>query len=301
MPGLPNFESLCDSAVEGVPARRHENESLAKQGVMQYYCEKELAQEDKEQNESLTKAKQIVEIDDQEIIFQKVEGKLQVKPVTKQLTLALGGAKNDHSAESKAKKLQGLYDECLEKRKKLSGDFKKHLVKLEELLNVFEKENATSPSAPVAAMHAELKSLKESLDGKEESFVNRASTYPEKAADPVGQDVLRKLEKLKKELDAAVKSLFHLLRHILDKACKGFNPKDSWNYRDETLAFVVQSLWFKGAGKSTSPGIRAFKFFLKWMNANPFLSLHEASSGSKSLQYVAMTVDDLENSQRAAN
>ena len=77
---------------------------------------------------------------------------------------------------------------------------------------------------------------------------------------------------------------FHLLQHILDKACKGFNPKDSWNYRDETFAYEVQSLWFKGAGKATSPGMRAFEFFLKWMNATPFLSLYEASSGSKSLQ-----------------
>eukprot|EP00434_Breviolum_minutum_P035293 symbB.v1.2.031233.t1/scaffold3530.1/size57246/2 len=69
---------------------------------------------------------------------------------------------------------------------------------------------------------------------------------------------------------------FHLLQHILDKACKGFNPKDSWNYRDETFAYEVQSLWFKGAGKATSPGMRAFEFFLKWMNATPFLSLYEA-------------------------
>ena len=50
------------------------------------------------------------------------------------------------------------------------------------------------------------------------------------------------------------------------------------------LPIEVQSLWFKGAGKATSPGMRAFEFFLKWMNATPFLSLYEASSGSKSLQ-----------------
>ena len=203
-PCLENFESLCDSAVEGMPARRHENEGLAKQGVMQYYCEKEMAQEEKEQNESLTKAKQAVEIDDQEI-FQQVEDKLQVKPVTKQLTL--GGGKPENSAESKAKKLQSQYDECLDKCKKLNGDFQKNLEKLEELLKVFEKENATKPSAAGAAMHAELQSLKESLDGKDESFVNRVQTYPEKAADPVGQDDLKKLEDLKKELDAQVKSL----------------------------------------------------------------------------------------------
>ena len=77
---------------------------------------------------------------------------------------------------------------------------------------------------------------------------------------------------------------FHLLQHILDKACKGYNPKDSWNYRDETFAYDVQSLWFKGSGKTCSPGMRANDFFLKWMNATPFLSLYEASSGSKSLQ-----------------
>jgi len=145
-----------------------------------------------------------VEIDDQEI-FQKVEDKLQVKPVTKQLTL--GGGKPENSAESKAKKLQSQYDECLEKCTKLTGEFQKSLEKLEVLLDVFEKENESNPSASGTAMHEELKSLKESLDGKDESFVSRVSTYAEKAADPVGQDDLKKLEDLKKELDAQVKSL----------------------------------------------------------------------------------------------
>ena len=37
--------------------------------------------------------------------------------------------------------------------------------------------------------------------------MNRILAYPEKAADPVGQDDLKKLEDLKKELEKEVKSL----------------------------------------------------------------------------------------------
>ena len=166
-PVLPGFESLCDSAVEGLPSRRHENEGLARQGVMQYYFEKELAQEEKEQNESLTKAKQTAEQLDTEV-FQQVEDKLQVKPGTKQLTL--GGTKPENSAETKAKKLQGLYTECLEKCKKLDIDFNKSLEMLEELLTVFEQENARKSSASLTAMHEELKSLEKSLDGKKKAL-----------------------------------------------------------------------------------------------------------------------------------
>ena len=201
-PVLPGFESLCDSAVEGLPSRKRENEGLAKQGVMQYYFEKELAQEEKKQNESLTKAKQTVEQLDPQV-FQQAEDKLQVRPGTKQLTV--GGPKPDNSAETKAKKLQGLYNECLEKCKELDIDFNKSLDRLEELLTVFEQENARKSSAPWTAMHEELKSLEKSLDANKESFVNRILAYPEKAADPVSQDDLKKLEDLKKELDAGEK------------------------------------------------------------------------------------------------
>lgn len=66
---------------------------------------------------------------------------------------------------------------------------------------------------------------------------------------------------------------FHLLQHLLDEASNGWNPKDSWNYRDETFAFTVQSLWFRRAGRKSAPGIECEKFFLRWSNCTQPLTL----------------------------
>ena len=39
-----------------------------------------------------------------------------------------------------------------------------------------------------------------------------------------------------------VRPKFHLLQHMLDKACRGCNPKDEWAYKDETLGFFTLNL-----------------------------------------------------------
>lgn len=66
------------------------------------------------------------------------------------------------------------------------------------------------------------------------------------------------------------KPKFHLTSHILDLVSLWHNPKDSWNYRDETFAGCMQKLSFRRGGKF-EPGMAAEKLLLRWMADIPFL------------------------------
>ena len=77
------------------------------------------------------------------------------------------------------------------------------------------------------------------------------------------------------------KPKLHLLGHLLDEARKGHNPKDSWNYRDETVGFQFQKLFYKRGGQP-SPGHQAEKVLLKWAHEEPFPSLKKALQSSSS-------------------
>ena len=59
------------------------------------------------------------------------------------------------------------------------------------------------------------------------------------------------------------KPKLHLLGHILGEAREGHNPKDTWNYRDETVAFQFQQLFYKRGGYP-KPGPQTEKVLLKW-------------------------------------
>lgn len=69
-----------------------------------------------------------------------------------------------------------------------------------------------------------------------------------------------------------MKPKFHLLGHLLDEACKGLRPKDVWNYRDETFAGEIQTLWYK-RGEKPSPKSDSEKVMLRWANSHPPWSL----------------------------
>ena len=78
------------------------------------------------------------------------------------------------------------------------------------------------------------------------------------------------------------KPKFHLTSHILDLVALGHNPKDSWNYRDETFAGFMQKLSFRRGGRF-EPGMAAEKILLRWMADTPFSHLQQPSSSSRSL------------------
>ena len=71
------------------------------------------------------------------------------------------------------------------------------------------------------------------------------------------------------------KPKLHLLGHILDdEAREGHNRKDTWNYRDETVAFQFQQLLYKSGG-NPKPGHQTEKVLLKWAAEEKFFSLKE--------------------------
>ena len=66
----------------------------------------------------------------------------------------------------------------------------------------------------------------------------------------------------------------HLFGHLCDRACEGWNPKDSWNYRDETFAFCMAKMGFKRGGADSKP--MAETVFIRWMSKQDWPSLqHE--------------------------
>ena len=73
------------------------------------------------------------------------------------------------------------------------------------------------------------------------------------------------------------KPKLHLLGHILDDAREGHNPKDTWNYRDETVAFQFQQLFHKRGGYP-KPGHQTEKVLLKRAAEEKFFSLKEQAA-----------------------
>ena len=79
-----------------------------------------------------------------------------------------------------------------------------------------------------------------------------------------------------------VRPKLHLLQHILDKACRGCNPKNEWAYKDETFGYRIQSLWFKRTSNANAnPHYESERILLRWMNEESFLSMDLAASSSK--------------------
>ena len=65
----------------------------------------------------------------------------------------------------------------------------------------------------------------------------------------------------------------HLCGHISDLVKQGANPKDSWNYRDETFAHAIQKMSFRGGkAKPTADTV-----LTRWMARQPWPSLDKAS------------------------
>ena len=155
-PSLPNFESLCDLAVKGLPGRRRENEAWAEAGVKQYYFEKEVSHLEKLSRESLTKASQQVGGEAlNDLDFERVDAQ----------RMLLGSASSSGKGANK-KSLEEAYAEHLDKCKHWEAECNKALGKLESLAEAFKLENAKNPTAQLEASQTELESLQESFTKK---------------------------------------------------------------------------------------------------------------------------------------
>ena len=76
-PQAPDFEKLCDGAVEGLEWKERPNPSWRRKGVKLYWYEGQGMEVEKVKNQSLTKSKQSVELDADH--FAEVESRLQPK------------------------------------------------------------------------------------------------------------------------------------------------------------------------------------------------------------------------------
>ena len=74
-PQAHDFEELCDGAVEGLEWKEHPNPSWRRKGVKLYWYEGQGMEVEKVKNQSLTKAKQSVELDADH--FEEVESSLK--------------------------------------------------------------------------------------------------------------------------------------------------------------------------------------------------------------------------------
>ena len=92
-PTQKDFETLCEAACEGLTSRPHEVKAWAKKGVKQYYYEKTGPQTEEKANESLTKAEQRVDMEDQHD-FDKAEKALMADQSSHQVVLGKKSRKN---------------------------------------------------------------------------------------------------------------------------------------------------------------------------------------------------------------
>lgn len=120
---LPNFEELCDAACEGLKSRPHEVKAWADKGIRQYYLVKAQMTAEKHANESLTEAKQSVDLEEDK--FKLCEAALLPDAGPKQVLLGskqkpVKALANQPAQEQTQESLQEAYSKLLEGLQKAS-------------------------------------------------------------------------------------------------------------------------------------------------------------------------------------
>ena len=101
----PMFEELCTEACKGLPERDHQNEAWARLEVKQYYYDYSGPETEKHVNERETKAKQQVEVCDNQD-FQKAEKALMAGPEPCQVVFGNKSQKSEPSCKTNAEEEQ---------------------------------------------------------------------------------------------------------------------------------------------------------------------------------------------------
>ena len=189
-PAMPNFEALCDAACEGLKSRDHEVEAWAKLGIQQYYLEKRMMDKEKHSNESLTQAKQQVEVEEQED-FERVERALMADPTTNQVVL---GKKNkpvkalELDKKPEPEKADEAWKKCVE-------DFSKPVKALsaakDKLVLLKKSLEKAAPSSQLTATLEELNSLELKMEEKKLHWMDARSALPAQAPDDFSQQMAK--------------------------------------------------------------------------------------------------------------
>mgnify|MGYP000199932212 CR=1 FL=1 len=288
-PQDPSFKELEKAAVKGLEERPHEVKAWADMGVKQYKVRKEMATEESRTRESTTAAHQTV-------------GDLDTAAgqVLKELLPFYPGSNQDERCANLWQHIQELYQEkgwpASRRLKKLTS---KDIVKPKKPPELDCKAHEVRHFCPLLECLCNAKCLHEGTP--HHKAVYKVAKYCSHMYNSLENDNLQELVKAGRKfisqymaLEEAVcnwdenetklwhsKPKFHLFAHILDLASDGNHHKDSWNYRDETMAGTVQSLSFRRGGKF-QPGKATEKILLRWMADTPRLNLRQPAQGSQS-------------------
>ena len=132
--------------------RDHENPNLAERGLKQYYYEKVLAKEEVKANESLTKAKQAVEIEDVQD-FAKAEQALMAAPESNQVVLGKKSLKKavENEGDGQEANPEEVYKQAYLSPSKAVKAFSSTLDKLLVLKEALNNKHAAEPSEQLEA------------------------------------------------------------------------------------------------------------------------------------------------------
>ena len=199
-PSLKNFEALCDSACEGLPERDHENPAWAKQDIKQYWFEKEKPIEEKRSNESSTRAKQQVSLENED--FQRAEKALQVSQVM------LGRKAAPKPVADKPERAKEEPEEAYKKglvslQKAVKG-FNGTIDKMQVLKSALEKKRVSDSSLQLKATAEELVQVLQKAEEDKSGFSSKLATFGPQLEK---EDQLEELEAVKKEVEETSRSL----------------------------------------------------------------------------------------------
>ena len=248
----PDFKQLAEAACEGLPIRDHENKALARLGVKQVYAEVRLLDEDTDERKSTTEACQRLQDEDMTAEqFQYVENALKVAPEAKQFMLGTKGAKS-------AKTDAAIEDKEEEEPEKAEDGYKRYYGRLTGSLtsygNQIDKTEIQLKSVKNAKLNAEheeqreerIKSLEKALVAYKKTksqWMEKIGSLATSLEEGLGEETAwAKVEDVKNPEETKLWHCLpkaHLCGHISDLVKQGANPKDSWNYRDETFAHAI--------------------------------------------------------------
>ena len=209
-PTHKDFDLLCKAACEGLKERPHEVKAWAKMGVKQYYYEKTGPREEEKAFESLTKAEQRVEMDDQHD-FGKAEKALMAAQSSHQVVL--GKKRLKEAAESEAKEEEEepekAYERAYQSLSKAVKTFSSSVDKLLVLKETCANKDAAEHGKQLIASLEELQSLQKQNEDLKGKWASKLAALPSSLSPSAASDGKKKheLAKLKGELDQDQKTV----------------------------------------------------------------------------------------------
>ena len=210
-PTQKDFDLLCQSACEGLKERPHEVKAWAKMGVKQYYYEKTGPQEEEKANESLTKAEQRVEMEDQHD-FDKAEKALMADQSSHQVVLGKKSLKKaaESDAEEEDVEPEKAYKKAYQSLSKAVKTFSSSVDKLLVLKETLANKDAAEHGKQLTASLEELQSLQKQNEDLKGKWVSKLAALPSSLSPSAARDGKKKnneLGKLKEEVDQHQKTL----------------------------------------------------------------------------------------------